>query len=66
MTDYYQEGYDKGYEDGRAGRERSVHDHPLFDALTFDVFNPEELEEYEEGYEDGYKAGCEDREREEG
>jgi len=59
---YYQDGYDKGYKDGRAGR-------PSSQAWPYDLLdfmNTERQQEYEDGYDAGYEDGKEERLREEG
>ena len=60
MTDYYQDGYDKGYKDGCAGR---YSEHP---GHWLDFINTSNQQEYEDGYEAGYKEGEENRLREGG
>ena len=50
---YYQEGYDKGYEDGLAGEPSRC---PLLDFL-----NTEAMTEWESGYDAGHAAGTQER-----
>ena len=54
---YYQEGYDKGYEDGLAGEPARL---PFLDFL-----NTEDMTEWESGYDDGHAAGTQEH-REQG
>ncbi len=56
--DYYQEGYDKGYGDGRSGR-------PADRGYLMDFLNTKTQQEYDDGYDEGYEDGKEAREREE-
>lgn len=46
---YYQEGYDKGYEDGSTGENSLRNHYPLSDVLDA-LLNTEEQTEWEEGY----------------
>lgn len=48
----YQEGYDRGYADGAAGKE-SVVGHTALDSWL----NTEDQEEWENGYDAGYEDG---------
>lgn len=54
---YYDEGYNKGYEDGFAGKP-SERESP---AGLLDFINDQNVTEWEEGYEAGYKDGEKER-----
>lgn len=54
---YRQDGYDKGYQDGLAGK-------PARETFL-DFLNTEMQTEWESGYDDGYAAGSEERKEEE-
>ena len=57
---YYQEGYDKGYADGRAGKISSQE----WPYALLDILNTKEQQEYENGYDAGYEDGKEVRAQE--
>ena len=54
---YYDEGYNKGYEDGSAGRPSERQ----WPASLFDFINDQNVTEWEEGYEAGYEDGEKER-----
>ncbi|KPJ57155.1 hypothetical protein AMJ49_02585 [Parcubacteria bacterium DG_74_2] len=60
--DWYQEGYDRGYEDGLEGRERQDSNRSITD-LVFPKLDYEE--EFWDGYEQGYEDGKAEREERE-
>ena len=55
-TNYHQQGYDKGYEDGLVGNSR-------IDTWIIDMVIPtsEAEDEWKEGYAEGYDQGEEER-----
>lgn len=52
---YYQEGYDKGYADGYAGKPSS------HSVGILDFTNSAKMTKFEQGYDKGYKDGKKDR-----
>lgn len=54
MSDYYRDGYNKGYREGRAGK-------PHIGRSFLDILNTKTQQEWEDGYEQGYLDGREDR-----
>ena len=59
MTDWYQEGYDKGYEDGKEG----IAERPS--SFLDPLLNDEIQQEWENGYDAGHADGKEEYDREE-
>ena len=58
VEDYYQDGYNHGYDDAINGRENRCAG-MLYDFLSF--LNEETQDQWEAGYRDGYNDGVQNR-----